>query len=203
MLRKEDRDGDAAFPVMEGMEYPSIGLNPVLEDGDVRERGRLKFSADSLDFFSEDGQAGVSASNRIRGVVLHDILADVFCPDDLGPAVAGAVHSGEITSDEASVAERLLTERIAQVTSRGWFPEDQGLVMNEMSLMDTDGQVYRPDRVIRKDCEAIIVEYKFGEHPQKYERQRKKYAQIWLELGVQEVSAYLWYVHTGEIVQVV
>ena len=202
-LRKEDKDGDTAFPVMAGMEYPSIALNPVLEDGDVRERGRLKFSADSLDFFSEDGQAGVSASNRVRGVVLHDILAGVYSPEDLGPAVAGAVRSGEITADEASVAERLLKERIAQVTSRGWFPEDKGLVMNEMSLMDTDGQVYRPDRVIRKEGEAIIVDYKFGEHHPKYERQMKKYAQMWLELGVQEVSAYLWYVQTGEIVQVV
>ena len=101
------------------------------------------------------------------------------------------------------MAERLLRERIAQVTSRGWFPEDKGLVMNEMSLMDTDGQVYRPDRVIRKEGEAIIVDYKFGEHHPKYERQMKKYAQMWLELGVQEVSAYLWYVQTGEIVQVV
>jgi len=203
MLRKEDRDGDAAFPVMEGMEYPSIGLNPVLEDGDVRERGRLKFSADSLDFFSEDGQAGVSASNRIRGVVLHDILADVFCPDDLGPAVACAVHSGEITSDEASVAERLLNERIAQVASRGWFPEDRTIVMNEVSLMDTDGQLYRPDRVIRKGGSAIIVDYKFGEHHRKYERQMRKYAQMWHELGAEDVSAYLWYVQTGDVVQVV
>ena len=202
-LRKEDKDGDTAFPVMAGMEYPSIALNPVLEDGDVRERGRLKFSADSLDFFSEDGQAGVSASNRVRGVVLHDILAGVYSPEDLGPAVAYAVRSGEITAAEASVAERLLRERIAQVTSRGWFPEDKGLVMNEMSLMDMDGQVYRPDRVIRKEGEAIIVDYKFGEHHPKYERQMKKYAQMWLELGVQEVSAYLWYVQTGEIVQVV
>ena len=68
--------------------YPSIALNPGDEDAeiDVRERGRLKYSADSVDFFSEGGEAGISASNRIKGVVLHEILSRMTVAEDLESA---------------------------------------------------------------------------------------------------------------------
>ena len=200
--RRKDILYETAFPIEDGMEYPSIALNPVQGEGDVRERGRLKFSADSVDFFSEDGGAGISASNRMKGVVLHDILSKVYGPDDLDQALSDAVRTGEITENEAEQAGMLLKERISQVSDKGWFPEDRGGVMNEVSLMDTDGQVYRPDRVIRRGNTVIIVDYKFGEHHPKYERQLVKYARIWKEIGATEVSAYLWYVADGDIVQV-
>ena len=187
-----------------GSEYPSIPLNPQagLSETDVRERGRLKFSADSLDFFSDDGQAGVSASNRIKGVGLHDVLSSTVLPSDLESAIAKAVMSGNLTSEEASVAKELLEERISEVKDRGWFPEDRGAVLNEVSIIDTDGQVYRPDRVVKTGDKVIIIDYKFGEHYRKYEHQMNRYADLWRRMGHADVSAYLWYVQTGEIVPV-
>ena len=184
-------------------ELPSIALNPQPgdPDEDVRERGRLKFSADSLDFFSKDG-AGVSASNRIRGVVLHDILAHVNVPGDLESAVRQAVHSGDVTRLEAEEAHSLLSERIASAAERGWFPSDADRILNEVSLIDTDGQICRPDRVVIADGKVIIIDYKFGEQNKKYERQLRKYEGIWRRLGYKDVSSYLWYVHTDEVVKV-
>lgn len=203
-LRKEDKSDAIIFPIAGGCEYPSIPLNPKegLAETDVRERGRLKFSADALDFFSEDGQAGVSASNRIKGVVLHDVLSSVVSPYDLEQAVASALMSGVLTVEEADVASELLKQRIAEVQDRGWFPQERNIVLNETSLIDTDGQVYRPDRVIRTADGVIIIDYKFGEHYRKYEHQMNRYADLWRRMGYQNVTAFLWYVHTGEIVPV-
>ena len=185
-------------------ELPSIALNPQPGDSDedVRERGRLKFTADALDFFSKDGETGVSASNRIKGVVLHDILAHVNIPEDLESAVRQAVQSGELTGAEADEAYGLLSERIAAAADRGWFPSDADRILNEASLIDTDGQICRPDRVVIADGKVIIIDYKFGEHHRIYERQLKKYAGIWSRLGYEDVTSYLWYVHTDEVVKV-
>jgi hypothetical protein len=84
-FRKSENDGLQDFEMAPGNEYPSIALN--IGDGDpqadVRERGRLKYTADSIDFFSEEGEAGISASNRIKGVVLHDILSRIIVAEDL------------------------------------------------------------------------------------------------------------------------
>ena len=200
---RKETDSIRQFVVSEGEGYPSIPLNPNAadEDRDVRERGRLKFSADSLDFFSEDG-AGIEASNRIRGIVLHDILASVTSPSDLESAIQTSSDSGEITKDQKDEVRELLEGRIAEVMERGWFPEDGAEVMNEVSLIDTDGQVYRPDRVVKSGNKVIVIDYKFGEHYRKYERQMKKYAELWSRMGYDDVSAFLWYVQTGDIVEV-
>ena len=202
-LRKSG-SSDEQFAVTAGGGYPSIPLNPQPgeDECDVRERGRLKFSADSLDFFSEEGEAGIDASNRIKGIVLHDILATVLTPEDLETAVMDALFDGLITDTQAPVIIEMLGTRIKEVEKFGWFHAEPNDILNEVSLIDTDGQVYRPDRVIRTGGKVVIVDYKFGEHYRKYERQMNKYIQLWRKMGYEDVSAFLWYIHTGEVVQV-
>ena len=189
-LRKNKDGGPMAFSSPEGNEYPSIPLDPSL---------RLRLSADSLDFFSEEGAAGIAASNRIKGVVLHDILSRVVCSDDVDAAVAKSVLSGEITGDEAEEISELLTVRVREGEDRGWFPEDRCAVMNEVDLVDVDGRVYRPDRVVKEEGRVVIVDYKFGEHHSGYERQMHRYVDIWRRMGYNDVKAFLWYVRTGEV----
>jgi ATP-dependent exoDNAse (exonuclease V) beta subunit len=199
---KDERE-DMQFVVSEGDGYPSIPLNPQAGDAecDVRERGRLKFSADSLDFFSDEGEAGIEASNRIRGIVLHDILAQVKVPADIHPAVRNAQSGGLLTADEAEVALAHLTDAVAKVGARGWFPENPDALYNETSLIDTDGAVYRPDRVLVNAGKVIVVDYKFGEHRHSYEKQVKKYMDMWRRMGYEDVSGFLWYVDTGNVVE--
>lgn len=201
-IRKQEDDGLKPFVISSGDEYPSIPLNPESESDqgiDVRERGRLKFSADALEFFSDEG---MDASNRVRGVVLHDVLAMVICPEDLEEAVSSMLTSGTVTSDEARRITGLLSEKIAHVRDMGWFDVNESMVLNETSLMDSDGQVYRPDRVVMDGRKVKIVDYKFGEHHRSYERQLTKYADLWERMGYQVESACLWYVLTDEIVKV-
>jgi hypothetical protein len=173
------------------MEFRSWPLND--------ERGRLKFSADALDFFSDEGVAGASASRRIRGVVLHEILSRVVVPEDLQQSVRQAVLAGDLTEDEAVEAAAMLASRIAEVADRGWFPAERNSVLNETELIDTDGSVYRPDRVVFDSGRVTVIDYKFGEHSPRYIRQVKKYADIWKRMGYDDVSAVLWYVDSGVV----
>lgn len=198
-VRKSDTSDIQTFSVGDGGHYPSYPLNgEVSEEGDVCERGRLKFSADSLDFFSEDGSVGVEASNRIRGVTLHDILAHVKLPGDLEDAIENARISGSLTAGQAQEAKELLSVRISEAIPMGWFPDDPSKVILETDIIDTDGEIYRPDRVVVMDGKTVVVDYKFGVHHSKYERQMKRYASILSRMGYPEVTAVLWYVQTGE-----
>ncbi len=204
-FRDKSDSGILDFAMAPGNEYPSIALNNADEDTekDVRERGRLKFSADSVDFFSEDGETGISASNRIKGVVLHDILSRMISADDLETAAGAAMESGEVTAEEHISIIALLRERVATAVGRGWFPESPAEILNETTLIDTDGEMYRPDRVVICDGRVTVIDYKFGEHYGIYGRQLRKYAEIWRRMGYKDVSAFLWYVHTDEVVQIV
>ena len=200
---RQDNEEDGLIPM--STEFCSWPLNPVdgIEDAPVNERGRLKFNADATDFFTEDGVAGISASQRVRGVVLHDILSDVCIPDDLEYAVESAVVAGRISVEEAPGVLSLLKDSIMSVLAHEWFPEDRHSVLNEVELVDSDGEVYRPDRVVRVGNSVRIVDYKFGEKRNRYERQVRKYAALYGRMGYTVESACLWYVTTGEIVKVV
>lgn len=185
--------------------FCSWPLNPdeCVEDAPVNERGRLKFNADSSDFFGEDGAAGMEASQRVKGIVMHDILAHVCIPEDLKTAVDAAVVSGAISSEEGERVFEFLDEKIQSVEAEKWFPQQRGSVLNEVELIDTDGCLYRPDRVVRVGKAVRIVDYKFGEHRRSYERQLKKYVSLYSRMGYVVESACLWYVATGDVVRVV
>ena len=187
-MRKSDASDSHEFPAGDD-KYPSYSLNPGL---------RLKLSADALDFFAEDGTAGVEASNRIKGVVLHDIMADILVSSDVDRAVDAACSSGNLSYDQADHVKELLRDRIAEAEGKGWVPDDPSKVLLETDIVDVDGQVYRPDRVVMDNGKVLVIDFKFGQHHNKYERQMKTYSEIFRRMGYADVTAVLWYLQTGE-----
>ena len=164
------------------------------------EGGRLAFSSEAADYFGEDGLFGVSASRRIRGSVLHSILSKVEAPDDLPAAVESAVRSGLLPAEMKEETLGLLSERIDSVRSRGWFGAGAS-VRSEASVMAPDGNEYRPDRVvISPDGTVQIVDYKFGEVQDKYNRQVSRYMALYRSLGYEKVEGYLWYLEDNFII---
>ncbi len=198
-VRENNRAMLETFELKTPDELPSYPLNGGPAEEEAAERGRLRLSADSADFFSGEGEAGIAASNRIKGVVLHDILSRIERPGDLHGAVQQSLMSGDLTPREAEEAEKLLSERISSAAGRGWFPESADRILNESTIIDGDGGMHRPDRVVVDGGRVIIIDYKFGEHHKSYERQLKKYVGLWRRMGYDNVSAFLWYVHTDEV----
>ena len=172
--------------------YPSFPLNPAPVDAseDVRERGRLKFSADSVDFFREDA---AGPSPRLKGLVLHAILSGTVVPGDLDRAVETAVSQGFCDVGQSARYRDFLARKIAGVKDRGWFPEDPSLVRNERPVLGTDGQEYRPDRVIVTPEGTQVIDFKFGEEDARYRRQVGQYVRLYEEMGLGPAKGFLWY----------
>lgn len=159
---------------------------------------RLEFSTEASDFFDTENNVPGS-SGRIKGIVLHDILSRVMVPSDLENAVNESVVSGSLGSGDANAVLSMLGERITSAEKRGWFPPDISKVRNETSIIDSDGEIYRPDRVIADGQKAIIIDYKFGRPSAKYRGQIGNYARLYREMGYSDVSAYLWYVQVDRV----
>ncbi|MBR1576366.1 MAG: UvrD-helicase domain-containing protein [Bacteroidales bacterium] len=186
------RDDGPAEPVEAG--WPSF---------EAGERGRLKFSRDAADFFGPDGLVGPQVSNRLRGLVLHDILSAVKVPEDLPRAVDRSVAAGGLPASDRARTVQFLSERIASVADRGWFAPDGVQVLNEVPLIGPDGTEHRPDRVLlREDGSIVIIDYKFGQRAAEYAGQVSGYMELYHQLGYAAVEGFLWYVETGEVVSV-
>lgn len=181
MVRKTERKSDQL-----SVKYDSIALN-----------GRLIPSEDAMDFFGEDGTVGVEASGRLKGVALHNILSRVDELSDLEKAVSASVLSGELTESQGQDAFDLLNERISAHLQ--WFSNEG---RNEVSIIDTKGDLYRPDRVVATPSETVVIDYKFGTKKDSYSRQVARYVRLYRQMGFNNVKGFIWYVPSDEVEQV-
>ena len=106
------------------------------------------------------------SSNRLRGLVLHDILASVTVPGDLPRAVDRAVASGELPAADRDRTLAFLEAEIASVAARGWFAESGVQVLNEAPLLGPDGLEVRPDRVVIGSDGKILAAVTDATQPQ-------------------------------------
>lgn len=160
-----------------------------------QERGRLRLSSESADFFIEERAAALKAMHN--GTVLHDILSRVVRPDDLEASVRLAVDQGDLEPGRGDEVMALLSERISAHPE--WFPADGAEILNETALFDVDGREWRPDRVVLRDGSVTVIDYKFGEKESRYQAQVRRYAGIYRRLGYKDVSTAIWYVNTDEV----
>ncbi len=185
--------------------YPSYPLNPDPgeADVDVRERGRLKFSADAVDFFSAEGETGAEASIRLKGILLHGILASVVREEDLPDAVRWAALSGALDPEQVPLYRDYLAGKLASVRERGWFAAEPSAVRNEAAVIGTDGLLWRPDRVVESPEGLCVVDYKFGHEARPaYARQVARYCELYRRMGYGPVRGFLWYVEEDRIEEV-
>ena len=176
--------------------------------------GRLTPSADAADYFGADGAVGADASPRLAGIELHALLSTVNRLSDLPvPSerhdLASSVSSAPISPSERHDSAQnvsfagadLLRERVAAHPE--WFDDcPPGTAFNETEIIDTDGNVYRPDRVIVRDGAVTVIDYKFGAPRPAYAAQARRYARLYRDMGYERVRAFLWYVYEDRIEEI-
>ena len=187
--KKEDEEGPALLPIDT---YPSFPA----ENG-----GRLRFNPEAADYFGEDGATGISASRRIRGNVLHAILADICTKSDIPSAVDAAIQDGTLPEKLRADTLSLLTSRIESADERGWFSPDVK-ILAEATVIGSDGFQWRPDRVvIFPDGKVEIIDYKFGEEDPRYLKQVLRYMNLYRKMGHENVHGYIWYVPENTVTE--
>jgi len=186
-------DGDEAdMGRIQLSEYNSIPM-----EGTSEGRKRLALVYRGSEFF-EDGQ---TRSPRARGIVLHDILSAINSAEDISSAIEAAVASGELANEERADTEKLISDMVASAAAYGWFAEG-AQVLNELSIINTDGKVYRPDRVISFPDRTVVVDYKFGAHHSGYRSQVRRYMDMLCRMGYAGVEGYLWYAAENNVEKV-
>lgn len=63
-------------------------------------------------------------------------------------------------------------------------------------------QTRRPDRVMMKDGQVVVVDFKFGKKRPGYNRQVGEYMNLLASMGYKHIRGYLWYVFNNELEEV-
>lgn len=127
-----------------------------------------------------------------KGIIIHEILSYLRYADELNTAMTKAISEGLISSEESEEFKTIITNILSDVTAGDWYSREWE-VRNETEILLKDGRVFRPDRVITKNDEVIIIDYKTGAEKDEHKNQLNGYADVIKQMGYTKISKYLLY----------
>jgi CRISPR/Cas system-associated exonuclease Cas4 (RecB family) len=139
-----------------------------------------------------------SSLRQREGNVLHGILQYIKTKEDAPKAINRAVRMGLISTKEVDFVKAELNEIFNNPDTASWFDGTFQKVWNERTIIANE--LYRPDRIMEKDGELLVVDYKFGEENKKYDAQLKNYIALLKSMNKwSEVRGCLYYHHKRAI----
>ena len=152
-----------------------------------------------------DGEEDGSNKYLRTGQVLHSLFAMIKTSADVPSAIESLRMEGIIESDAHEQQIRKLTDwALKHSMVKEWFSGAWELY-NECAILYYENgelQTRRPDRVMMKDNEVIVVDFKFGKPYPEYEHQVREYMTLIKNMGYTQVSGYLWYVFNNELEEI-
>lgn len=165
---------------------------------DNKDKIRIALHSDS--FYEE----GISDEKNFmeHGNLMHQIFSLIERKEDVENAIDSTIQNGNIRMEERQKYIDKFNELITKSEVKEWFSKKY-TIKNEASILLRNGRSKRPDRIMLKDSEAIVVDYKFAhEEDLQYHMQVKTYIELLQELGYKKVSGYLWYVFQDKVVKI-
>lgn len=158
----------------------------------------LKVKQYAVDF-SAEGLAQRKKQNF--GLLVHEILEKSGTLADCKSILQAFYFEGRISEEERLQVENQLDVLFANPLFASWF-DTEGVLLAEQGILLPGGKQKRPDRIILKESEAIIVDFKTGEIYEKYEKQVLEYMDLVGHLAAKPVRGFICYLETGEIIKI-
>lgn len=135
------------------------------------------------------------------GQIIHWIFSLIRTKADFTTALDKTQIKFGLTDEEMTEIKSKLREiwDIPQIST--WFEPDWE-VKNESAILLTNGKLKRPDRVIVKNNDAIVIDYKTGVYHDRHISQVREYKNILNDMGYNNVDGYLIYLSKPELITV-
>ncbi len=169
----------------------------------IETRVEFKQSNRSADFIRGEEEDANRESYIRQGQLLHQVFASIETEANLSKAIEQLTFEGVLESDEqAKQIEKLARRALGHPKVKDWYSGSWQLY-NECSIIyadETGGlQTRRPDRVMMKGGDVVVVDFKFGKKKESYRRQVQEYMQLLYGMGYRRIQGYLWYVFANEL----
>ena len=135
------------------------------------------------------------------GNIVHTALAKVKVEEDIQPALSSMCSEGLITNQEMDDLKITLS-KILKLPKLAIHFEKGLQVKNEAEIVTSNGELYRPDRVVIKGKNAVIIDYKTGEERKKHKEQIIGYSDLLSQMGYIVTERLLVYIEDEKVVSV-
>lgn len=200
-LREGDKEG-AADSQLWFDSYPSVDYT-----------GRLGIYLTNGRYFDGGG-----ATPRSYGVRMHRLFERAATVKDVYESLEGLARAGELDAEAYAVLKVQIDNAFSNVYLRKMFSDKAAVYCERNILLPAARSVHeerrggsvsspshlfaRPDRVVAMPDKTYLLDYKFGAPRKEHERQMRVYAELLSSMGYPDIRAFLWYVSSGELVEV-
>ena len=162
------------------------------------ERLKLRMHSDSyFDLYD------LSKSERIgHGKLIHELFAKIETVADVPLSLRRMVSEGKIDTKTARDYEHLIYEILQNEPFRSWFGGDWK-VLNERDVLRGKEKRHRADRVMIKDGDLVVVDYKTGTKSERHHTQVRGYLSDFRKMGFVQPKGYIWYLSDNELVEII
>ncbi len=138
-----------------------------------------------------------------RGNLVHLILSKIKTIEDVDFALNDLVVLGEISKDKIDELKLLVLMVLEHPKLEPYF-KDYFKIYNERDIITNTGRLLRPDRLnINSNNEAVIIDYKTGEHKSSHKLQLNDYEAVLNEMNLNVTDKILVYINdTVDIIEV-
>ncbi len=159
----------------------------------------LKFRTSASRYFADEKGA---LTPRSMGIRLHRVFESAVTREEIFATLDEMAINGELSREETASLKAQITDTLDNSIAGEWFDGSWERLHRERNIIRPNATSKRPDRVMTRGKEAVVVDYKFGEESNIYHRQITEYMEILREMGYTTVKGYIWYVTAGKIVNV-
>ncbi|MEI6679348.1 MAG: UvrD-helicase domain-containing protein [Mariniphaga sp.] len=172
-----------------------------LEELILSDRGdRLKLRTHSDSYFDI---YDTRKSERIgHGKLLHQLFENIATFADITPSLKRMVSEGKIDTKTSEEYLQIITGLLAVNPFLSWFGGDWE-VLNERDILRGSENKHRPDRVMIRGKELIVVDYKTGLKSDSHAGQIRGYLKDFSRMGFGQIKGYLWYLSDNQLVEVI
>jgi len=132
-----------------------------------------------------------------RGIVLHELLSVINNFDETDSLIEKMIYEGKISADDKMKISADMEKIKSNPLIMEWFG-NSAEVKSEKEIILKDGSILRPDRVIIKEDEAVVIEYKTGIARDEHKMQVMKYIRVLSEMGYEKVKGFIVYIGSSE-----
>ncbi len=160
---------------------------------------RLKLRIHSDSYFElSDSQK----SERIgHGKLMHELFEKIATVADVPLALKRVLSEGKIDTTTAKEYEQLIYRVLEKEPFCSWFSGDWE-VLNERDILRGAEKRHRPDRVMIKGNELVVLDYKTGAKSDSHHAQVRGYLKDFITMGYSSCRGYLWYLSENEVVEI-
>ncbi|MCD6366700.1 MAG: UvrD-helicase domain-containing protein [Bacteroidales bacterium] len=149
--------------------------------------------------FSRLAIDAMQGEEQIQGEIIHGILQHIKTKTDIDRVIT---QQNFAAPENSQIIRKFFDEGFKNKLFSDWF-SDKWTVYNERDLVNTEGYIIRPDRLLVKDKTAVVIDFKTGEIHSQYHNQIIEYVGTVKQFGFETVSGYLVYLSPFKIEQVI